>query len=63
MYFSHVGNHTFVAVRGSESYSLLESLKDVFVAINDLIKHPEVEGYRLHIVVGGDYKVIIDIGL
>ena len=56
---SLVGNHTFAAVRGSESYSLFETLTVVFDAINDLIKHPEVEGHRLHIVVGGDYKVLI----
>ena len=54
------GNHTFAAIRGSESYSHLESLTVVLEDMNSLIADPyiNVEGRRkLRILLGGDYKV------
>ena len=56
------GNHTIAAVRGTESYSRLQSLAVVLEEMNDLIADPyiDVEGrWRLHILVGGDYKVCL----
>jgi len=54
------GNHIFAAIRGSESYSRLESLTVVLEDMNSLIADPyiNVEGRRkLRILLGGDYKV------
>ena len=51
------GNHTFAAIRGAESYSLLSSLTDVMSDINSLIENPVVDGKQLRVVFGGDYKV------
>ena len=42
--FCPLGNHTFAAIRGIESYSLLSSLKDVLAEINSLIKEPVLYG-------------------
>lgn len=44
-------------MRGSESYRLLESLSDVVGEVNSLIATPLVDGLKLDIVFGGDYKV------
>lgn len=44
-------------MRGSESYRLLESLSDVVGEVNSLITTPLVDGLKLDIVFGGDYKV------
>ena len=52
-----VGNHTFAAIRGSESYHLLSSLSPVVDEINSLIKTPIVDGYDVDVQLGGDYKV------
>ena len=54
------GNHTFAAIRGSESYSCMESLTVVLEDMNSLIADPyiDVEGRRkLRILLGGDCKV------
>ena len=54
------GNHNFAAIRGTESYSRLQSLAVVLEDMNSLIADPyiNVEGRRrLRIVLGGDYKV------
>ena len=56
------GNHTSAAIRGTESYSCLQSLAVVLKDMNSLIADPyiNVEGkwqLQLHIVLGGDYKV------
>jgi len=51
---------SFAAIRGSESYSRLESLTVVLEDMNSLIADPyiNVEGRRkLRILLGGDYKV------
>ena len=56
------GNHTFAAIRGTESYSRLQSLTVVLEDMNSLIadSYINVEGRRrLRIVLGGDYKVHI----
>ena len=62
-----LGNHTFAAVRGTESYSRLQSLAVVLEEMNSLIADPyiDVEGRRwqLHILLGGDYKVCIRLAL
>ena len=52
-----IGNHTFAAIRGTESYSLLASLTDIISEINSLLKEPLLNGKRLRVVFGGDYKV------
>lgn len=62
IFLSAAGNYTFAAVKGTESYSLLQSsLKDVWNDINSLPENPRIEicGRRqeLHIVIGGDLKV------
>ena len=57
-----VGNHTFAAMRSTESYSSLQSLAVVLEDMNNLIANPyiNIEGrWRLHIVLGGDYKVCV----
>ena len=54
-----LGNHTFAAVRGCESYKLLSSLSPVIDEINSLIQSPTVDGYDIELVLGGDYKVIL----
>jgi len=57
-----VGNHTFAAVRSTESYSSLQSLAVVLEDMNNLIANPyiNIEGrWRLHILLGGDYKVCV----
>ena len=49
-------------MRGTESYSRLQSLAVVLEEMNDLIADPyiEVEGRRqLRILLGGDYKVCL----
>ena len=56
-FYQILGNHTFAAIRGTESYSLLSSLKDVLAEINSLIKEPVLNGKQLRVVFGGDYKV------
>ena len=52
-----LGNHTFAAIRGTESYSQLASLTDVISEINSLIDEPVLDGKHLKVVFGGDYKV------
>ena len=52
-----IGNHTFAAIRGSESYSQLASLTSIISEINSLIDEPVLDGKQLKIVFGGDYKV------
>jgi len=57
-----VGNHTFAAVRTTESYSSLQSLAVVLANMNNLIANPyiNIEGrWQLHILLGGDYKVCV----
>ena len=54
-----LGNHTFAAIRGKESYSLLSSLTDVITDINSLIEDPVLDGKQLRVVFGGDYKVMV----
>ena len=56
LFFLHVGNHTFAAIHGSESYHL-SSLSPVVDEINSLIRSSTVDGYDVDILVGGDYKV------
>ena len=55
------GNHTFAAVKGTESYSLLLSMNEVLEGINSLLVETciDVAGKRweLHIVTGDDFKV------
>ena len=58
---STAGNHTFAAVKGTESYSLLQtSLKDVWSDINSLLENPRIEicgrSQDLHIIIGEDLK-------
>lgn len=56
------GNHTFAAIRGTESYSRLESLTVVLEDMNSLIADPHINvggRRRLRIVLGGDYKVCV----
>ena len=53
-----IGNHTFAAIRGTESYSLLALLTDIS-EINSLLKEPLLDGKRLGVVFGGDYKIYI----
>lgn len=55
-----IGNHTFAAIRGTESYSLLASLTDIISEINSLLKEPLLNGKRLRVVFGGDYKVRVN---
>ena len=65
-FLMHLGNHTFAAVRGTESYSRLQSLGVVLEEMNSLIAYPyiDVEGRRrLHILLGGDYKVCLRLAL
>ena len=52
-----LGNQTFAAIRGTESYSLLSSLKDVLAEINSLTKEPVPDGEQLRVIFGGDYRV------
>ena len=57
-----VGNHTFAAVRGGESYELLKlAFRPAIEEVNAVIADPfvEVDGKRikLDIVLGSDYKV------
>ena len=57
-----LGNHTFAAVKGSESYELLSSaFAPVFQELNEAIVNPcvEINGvhYELDLVFGSDYKV------
>ena len=60
---SLTGNHTFAAVKGTESYSLLSSMNEALEGINRLLVEPciDVAGKRreLRIVIGGDLKVRI----
>ena len=58
-----LGNHTFAAIRGSESYRVLSSLSTVLDDINSLIKTPTVDGYDVDVLLGGDYKVYIYINV
>lgn len=58
-YVCQAGNHTFAAIRGTESYSLLSSLTDVMSEINSLIEDPVLDGKKLNVVFGGDYKVMM----
>ena len=53
-----IGNHTFAAIRGTESYSLLSSLTDVMSNINAPIEKPVLDGKKLRVLFGGDYKVV-----
>ena len=56
-----IGNHTFAAIGGCESYRLLQSLSDVIGEINTLAtsKSPTVDGLKIDVVFGGDYKVYL----
>ena len=58
-YNTLIGNHTFAAIRGCESYHLLQSLSDVIGEINTLAtsESPTVDGLKIDVVFGGDYKV------
>ena len=56
-YHLFLANHTIAAIKGTESYTLLESLTDVIADVNDLIKNPILDGISLKVVLGGDYKV------
>ena len=56
------GNHTFAVIRGTESYSRLQSLAVVLEDMNSLNADPYInaEGrQRLRIVLGKDYKVYV----
>lgn len=56
----HVGNHTFAAIRGCESYQLIGALSEVIGEVNSLITSqslPAVPGVMFEVVLGGDYKV------
>ena len=60
--FIHVGNYTYAAVRGHETYELLrDSLSPVWRQVAELIHNPAVcidgRDYTLEIVYGADYKV------
>ena len=60
VYFS--GNHTFAAIRGKESYQLVEALSFVIGEINSLVTSETLAvlpGVRIEVVLGGDYKVNI----
>ena len=61
-----LGNHTFAAVRGMESYFCLQSLAVVLEEMNSLIadSYIDVEGRQwLQILLGGDYKVCLRLAL
>ena len=65
-FLMHLGNHTFAAVRGTESYSRLPSLAVVLEEMNSLIANPYIDvesRQRLHILLGGDYKVCLRLAL
>ncbi len=55
------GNHTFAAIKGSEGYPLLSSLKDILKEMNSLLHDPYIsisgERLKLQILLGGDLKV------
>ena len=56
----HVGNHTFAAIRGCESYELIGALSEVIGEVNSLITSqslPAVPVVMFEVVLGGDYKV------
>lgn len=58
----HIGNHTFAALRGKESYELISSaFHDLIQEINDVIDKGEIHigeaKYQLQFLLGGDYKV------
>ena len=43
--------------KGTESYTLLQSLTDVIKDVNDLIENPTLDGIPLKIILVSDYKV------
>ena len=47
------------AIKGTESYTLLESFTDVIDDVNDLIENTTLDGISLKVVLGGDYKLHI----
>ena len=51
-YNTLIGNHTFAAIRGCESYRLLKSLSDVIGEINTLAtsESPTVDGLKIDVV-------------
>ena len=58
-----LGNHTFAAIRGKESYELLfTAFGDLIRDINNVIKKGQIKigdnNYQLKFLLGGDYKVI-----
>ena len=60
--FTILGNHTFAAIRGKESYELLSTaLSDLIRDINGVIKKGQIKvgdtTYQLNFLLGGDYKV------
>ena len=60
--FSHIGNHTFAAVKGTESYNLLAAaFAEVFDEVNRLIADPVASAggreWNLTFKLGSDYKV------
>ena len=58
LYF--LGNHTFAAIRGKESYQLVGALSVVIGEINSLVASESLSvlpGVKVEVVLGGDYKV------
>ena len=54
-----IGNHTFAAIRGTESYSLLSSLTDVMSDINALIEKPVLDGKKLRVLCQCELMLVI----
>ena len=54
-----IGNHTFAAIRGTESYSLLSSLTDVMSDINALIEKPVLDDKKLRVLCQCELMLVI----
>ena len=52
-------NHTIAAIKGTESYTLLESLTYVIADVNDLINNPTLDGISLKVVLGGTHLEVL----
>lgn len=55
--YAFLANYTITAIKGMESYTLLQSLTDLIKDVSDLIKNPTLDGIHLKILLGDDYKV------